>query len=367
MRNPKKLNVLERIEKLNEQHIWMKPEYRLASTLWILHAHVYDRYNLTPRLALLSPTYGCGKSEMIKFIQRFVPSKRYINLTTALLYRVLDEDNPYSSLAVMMDEADMAGLMGNKDIRSVLNGNQKGDYVGRATPDGGYRDYSTYKPIVYAGTALGGTRIVPIPLIERSVIIRMQKPPPNITLEKVEFMDEKIVDALCADIQHWAKNCKLNRNPPNPLRLRGADNWRSLLAIADDFGRGSDARKVAELIGLSSENPTILLLIDIKVIFDTLKVDRITSAELLTRLFELPNSLWREWCGPHENLRPRKLTPQELARMLTGFGIRSKTVWSLGGRKERGPSHMGHYRKDIEEVWIAYCPQYTHHHTNTHL
>jgi hypothetical protein len=46
--------------------------------------------------------------------------------------------------------------------------------------------------------------------------------------------------------QKWAKTCSLNLDPEIPAPLcrdpRLADNSRPLLAIADDLGRGAEAR-----------------------------------------------------------------------------------------------------------------------------
>jgi hypothetical protein len=184
-----------------------------------------------------------------------------------------------------------------------------------------------------------------------------------------------ITEALRGDIQSWAETCKLNPEPATPLRLRAADNWRPLLAIADDFGRGEETRQAAMMLssGLPDEDPALLLLIDIRVIFDTLGVDRIASAELLERLHALEDGIWLEWRGPNDDQQPHKLTPNELARILGGsrlgggFGIRPHTIWPLGGRNERGFSSKGYYRKDFESAWAAYCPGGTPAHRHTDL
>ena len=54
-------HVLAVVLRLIEEHIAVTAEERLAVALWILHAHVFDRFSTTPRLALSSPVRGCGK------------------------------------------------------------------------------------------------------------------------------------------------------------------------------------------------------------------------------------------------------------------------------------------------------------------
>ena len=38
------------------------PAEYLAVSLWILHTHMFDRFLVSPRLALLSPVRGCGQN-----------------------------------------------------------------------------------------------------------------------------------------------------------------------------------------------------------------------------------------------------------------------------------------------------------------
>src|SRR6516165_7024641 len=45
--------VLDVVEEFIEHCIWMPPKYVTATALWIIHMHVYDQFNFTPRLALL--------------------------------------------------------------------------------------------------------------------------------------------------------------------------------------------------------------------------------------------------------------------------------------------------------------------------
>jgi Protein of unknown function (DUF3631) len=276
-------------------------------------------------------------------------------------------------VTLLLDEANNLGLLQNPVLRAVLNGNRRGSKIGRATRDG-WRDYYAYKPIAIAAKG----HALPNDLIQRSIIVHMRKPPPEANLERLnedapEFIEA--TNALKNEIRNWANGCKLNPDPATPLKWRASDNWRLLLAIADDLERGEEARKAALILssGLPDEDPALLLLMDIRGIFDASGLDRITSAELLARLHALPDGIWLEWRGPNDDQLPHKLTANELARMLGGsrfgggFGIRPRTVWPRGGRNERGPSAKGYYRKDFEVAWAAYCPGGTPAHRPTAL
>src|SRR6516225_2254712 len=65
-------NLLNVIDWFIAKYGWMPDEERLAFSLWILHTYVYDQYNITPRLALLSPVAGCGKTTLIALLELLV-------------------------------------------------------------------------------------------------------------------------------------------------------------------------------------------------------------------------------------------------------------------------------------------------------
>jgi hypothetical protein len=135
-------------------------------------------------------------------------------------------------------------------------------------------------------------------------------------------------------IQKWAARCTLSREPEMPAGFHGrtADNWRPLLAIADDlgFGYGDAARAAAVALGSDRqyENPNITLLTDIRTVFDMYGVDRLrTKLDLIPALAGLEDSLWGEWTGLDDTAAPHRLTQGDIGRLLRPFRIRSKTIW----------------------------------------
>jgi hypothetical protein len=61
-------NILGLVPALLEEHAGTTAEQRLATALWILHCWLFDRFAITPRLALLSPVRGCGKTTLLALI-----------------------------------------------------------------------------------------------------------------------------------------------------------------------------------------------------------------------------------------------------------------------------------------------------------
>jgi hypothetical protein len=165
-------------------------------------------------------------------------------------------------------------------------------------------------------------------------------------------------------IGKWAARCNVNRNPENacwlPRSNRGrncpADNWRCLVAIADDLGFGFDEAARAAAVALGSdrqyENQHITLLTDIRTAFNRYDKDRLrTKAELIPALAGLEDSPWGEWTGLDG---PHMLTQGDIGRLLRPFAIRSKTLWPPG-RRPGMKSESGYSRQQFEAAWVSYC------------
>jgi hypothetical protein len=162
-------NVLTLIRSLTVKYIWMTEEERWAYPLWVLHTYVHKRYNKTPRLAILSPVAGCGKTELMKLTEQLVnnPSPVFVNVSPALVYRLIDEAILPPTL--LLDEGDNLGIFQNPVLRAVLNANRKGSPVGRAMGSS-TKAYSTFTPIAIA--AIGKLTHT---LTQRSIILNMQR------------------------------------------------------------------------------------------------------------------------------------------------------------------------------------------------
>jgi hypothetical protein len=200
--------------------------------------------------------------------------------------------------------------------------------------------------------------MLPLPLMHRAIVINMQRHAKDDTpLEQLDEYDPRFTAAR-TEIQKWAATCALAREPDMPPELhnRLGDNWRVLLAIADDLGRGEAARAAAVALSVNrlDEDPSVILLIDIRTVFDTLGVDRITSAVLIEALLAL-DSLWHDWRGLHDDRPARKLSQSELARLLRPFDIRPHSIWPAQ-RSPDAKSSKGYRRDQFEAAWTAYCP-----------
>jgi hypothetical protein len=342
------VNVLDLVLRLLEMHVAITPEERVAVALWILHTYVFDRFTITPRLALLSPVRGCGKTTLLVLLELLVADPyRTDNVTAAAIYHQLD----YRQFSLLIDEVDNLGLLGNHVLRSVFNsGHRRGGTISRFDR-GRSRRYRTFAPLAVA--AIG---MMPLPLLHRSIVINMQRSPGH--LERLDENNPFFVAAR-EQIQKWVAICSLAQDPelPPSLRNRAADNWRVLISIADALGHGEDARAAAIALCANrpDEDPGVVLLADVRTIFLGFGIDRIASAVLIKALLALDDGIWADWRGLNDDRPPRKLGQGELARLLRMFDIRPRTIWPAQ-RRPGDKSSRGYLRSQFEAAWAAYCP-----------
>jgi len=346
------VNVLDLVDRLIELHIALTSEQRLAVSLWLLHTYVFGRFRHTPRLALLSPVRGCGKTTLLVLLELLACDPyRSENATAAAIYHAIATREH----TMLLDEGDNLGLEFNKTLRSILNANRRGDALSRFV-SGRSQKFPLFIPFAIA--AIG---VLPLPLMQRAIIIQMQRVPGEVRLQQLDDQDPTTLAQFTAarsEIEKWVATCALSNHPEMPKGLHGraADNWRPVLAIADDLGHGDQARAAAlALTRHLEEDVAVILLTDIHAIFNTLGVDRITSAALVDALIELDDGLWHDWRGPKDDRPPHKLSQAELALLLRPFAIRPRTVWPVA-RQPESRSRRGYLRSQFEVAWRSYCP-----------
>jgi hypothetical protein len=345
------VSALDLVHYLLEQYLELRPHEYIAIALWGMHTFVYDQFTVTPRLALLSPVRGCGKSTVLGLLALLTARGRKDDgITAAAIFRLVDREH----CTLLLDEADNIGLDSNGILRSVLNsGHRRGGSLTRVIKDVPRR-FSTFAPMAIA--AIGA---LPLPIMHRSIVVRMERGTRD--LRRFDENDLDDVNIAYAMALVWARDVKLDHDPklPDELRNRPADNWRPLVAIADSFGRkwGAAARKAAIEFARThtDEDAGVTLLNDIYTIFRAHRVDRLASVALVAELIALDDSPWADWRGLCDDQQPRRLSPGELARLLAPFRIRPKSIWPPGERTRRTKSAKGYLRSQFEPAWRAYC------------
>jgi hypothetical protein len=182
-------------------------------------------------------------------------------------------------------------------------------------------------------------------------------------LRRFDVNDTADLDAVYQQICMWARKVKLNSDPamPSELRNRQADNWRPLVSVADSFGPywGKAARDTAITFskGYRDEDIAVVLLADIRDQFNARGVDRFASADLVAALTSMDDGPWAEWRGAREDQHPRKFSQGELAKLLSPFGIKSKSIWPRRRHDAGVSSSKGYTREQFEAAWRSYLDE----------
>ncbi len=350
-------------------HLRTEHEYTMVA-LWILHTHVYNRFMVTPRIALRSPVPGCGKTQLIDVLIKLVARPEKVDsITTASIYHLIDESHP----TLCIDEADNLGIALNQNgkLRAVFNsGHRHGGNVkimGRA----GVQTLSTFAPLLLAlPDAFQG---LPRTLDSRCITLMMERSDGKRELKRLEpYRPDAALNLAYEQILLWRTDADLKPDPkmPEGINNRLADNWRPLISIADnltdkDFDWGTMAREAMAYFAraIRDGDAGILLLEDIRRVFGT--GDRMFTKTIVEKLLAMDDSDWSEFRGTRGDQSPHKLKDTEMASMLRNFSIRSRTIWQPK-RTTASKSQKGYYRQQFEDAWRKYCPDDTPAQPNKH-
>ena len=198
--------------------------------------------------------------------------------------------------------------------------------------------------------------------MHRSIVIHMERRDGRRQLTRLDKEDPDTkadLNIAYRMMLSWARDAELTSDPPMPapLRDRQTDNWRPLIAIADAFGADWAVRAREAALSWSGEHhdedAAVVLLRDIRDLFDARGVDRLASQTMVDHLTAADDAPWPEWRGIHGNQQPHKLSPGELARLLEPFRIRPQTIriFAAAGK----PTVKGYYRAQFEAAWRSYC------------
>ena len=345
------------IQAVTRQFLSLDPDEYVVITLWATATHVARRFMHTPRLVLRSGVRGCGKTTTLDLLNGIVAyPQKSDNMTAAAFFRLTNMGDTDWGPTVLIDEVDNLGLLNDPLFRAALNsGYRQGGSIQR-TIQNVVVPFKTFAPVVLAGIGA-----VPLPLARRSITIHLQRDPQApLHLRRFDSLNAEQIEMFAmikAHLAVWAKDCVPASDPPMPRELTGsqADNWRVLVAVGDACGVGELAREVAARMSRHlDEDFEVLLLRDIRDLFDQKHTDRLASAVILAHLNQLPHGLWSDWQGKDGIEVPRPLTIGIMAKLLAVFRIRPRTIWPLQ-RSADSKSSRGYLRSQFEDAWRRYC------------
>ncbi len=342
--------LLNAIRNAIRRHLALPKGAGEAMALWVLVAHTHDTHRTSPRLAFISPVPECGKTTALSILENLVPRPLPTsNITPAVIFRVIEAHRP----TLLIDEADTF-LHGNDGMKGILN---SGHTHATATvwrcsvDDYEPRRFSTWAPIAIAKIGkLSDT------LESRSVVIQMRRRRPEESVAPLRLEDSEAQKLLARKAARWGMDHAValgqaEPEVPGSLYNRARDNWRPLLAIADVAGGHwpETARLVAVELSGCAEDPSIgvMLLADIRGVFEVKDVDRISSAALCTELGKMEDRPWCDYSDGYE------IKARQLAKLLKPFGITPHSV-RFGDRTPKG-----YTLADFDDAFARYLPPAT--------
>jgi putative DNA primase/helicase len=317
--------------------------------LWPLAAHAHDSFQVFPNLVISSPVLRAGKTTVLMVLAVILPRVFFTsNTTAAALFKAIGLFKP----TILVDEGDtfltrdeaLRGLVNSGHIRSLA-------YVTRASGT-----YSTWAPKVIA---LIGS--VPKTIEDRSITIAMQRRAPNEIVERFRLDRLQEHEDLRRKAARWAQDHAeplRGADPEVPGEInsdRARDNWRPILAIADEIGGEWRRRAREAAVALSGadetfdEEPRTLLIKDLDGLFRSQRADRLESRKIVKWLVAMPERPW----GNYRHGRP--LTEQNLAEMLKPFRVRSQS-WVVPGAVKR-EWKRGYLLADLRDLFGRYVPK----------
>lgn len=327
----------------------------IAHVLWIGHTHLMDAWFTTPRLAILSPEPGSGKSRLLEITALLVPRPLLSVMSSPpyILRRIADQENRPTILYDEIDAVFGPNARGNEDLRAMINaGYRRGAKIGRCYMEKGKvltEDLATFGAI-----ALGGLGDLPDTIMSRSIVIPMRKRAPGEIVEPFRPRDHELEgNALRDELASWAETVVSTAAITEPflpegIADRNADIWSPLLTVAAlAGGRWPELAKDAAIAFVQAAKadgqPTIgvQLLVDIHRCFGD--EDSLPSQELVGRLLDDEEAPWGD-------LKGKRLDPRRLAKMLSQYGINST------GLRVGDSTPKGYKREAFYEAWTRYLP-----------
>ena len=341
--------LLDEVAAQIERFIVCQEETVTAATLWIAMTWFIDVIQVAPIAVITAPEKRCGKSQLLFLLSRLVFRPiAASNITSAALFRSIDLWHP----TLLIDEADTF-MRENEEMRGLLNCGHTPDSAKIIRTVG--EDFTPKTFNLWGAKAIAGIGKQSDTIMDRAIPLQLRRKKPEESVARLRHAESgyftDIASRLARFAQDYSEDIR-NAKPNLPAQLndRAQDNWEPLLAIAEIAGKRWLRRALHAAHILSSKNdqsPSIgvALLTDIQAVIETMKVDRISTADLITALCSDPEKSWLTF------FRGTPITPRQLANRLREFGIISNTI-----RLDPTTTAKGYMFSDFGDVFNRYLP-----------
>lgn len=303
-----------------------------SAALWVGMTWFMDVVQIAPLAVITAPEKRCGKTQLLTILGKlsFRPLSAS-NISTAALYRCIEAWNP----TLLLDETDVF-MKENEELRCVINSGHSRDnaYVIRTVGD----DHTPKRFSTWGAKALSGIGHLSDTLMDRSIMLELRRKLSHENVDRLRYAEANLFLTLTRKLARFAddyrEQVRLARPTlPDALNDRAQDNWEPLFAIAGCAGNGWIERAIKAALKLSGNDKTDSigneLLADIQEVFESKKIKKLSTADLIRALLEDEEKIWATYN------RGKPLSPKQLANKLRGYDIRSKTI-RLGYETAKG-------------------------------
>lgn len=213
-------------------------EYATAIVLWSLTTWFTDAWRIMPHLYIRSMSKGSGKTTVLELVEAWCcRSFTCANISPAALFRVIEEHKP----TLLLDEVDRY-LGANEELNGIMNaGHTRRTANVVRLVENERKQYIPTKFNVFGGKCLAGLGVQQDTMMDRSIIVKMEKRLAQEPVEKklMSFFDD---EAACRSaIARFAEDniaaAKMQSvDVPNLGNDRAQDNWQPLFIIAELIG-----------------------------------------------------------------------------------------------------------------------------------
>jgi len=350
-------NALNQIDTFLRRFVVLPNEedYFLVS-MWILHTYFTNRLTTTPRLALISPEYGCGKTRTLEVIAglSFHPESLDGYTQSYLMRKItLIKEEFGRPPTFCIDEVDTVwngskGDEGSEMLRRMMNsGYRVGKKIGITEGEGKNRkptQFETFAPVAFAGK---GDK-APESVKTRSIEIRLQKRLASQEIEdfftkalryEIEDLKELLNDWVDRSVEDLVFE---NVSLPYEIRDRERELWLPLYAVSVLCG-WEDKFKATLILHTKQKSENEIswgrrLLEDcVKVFTDLGNPETIRTKTLVVALKDLPETDYasmRYGKGLDDRTLARKLKEYLIAPLQIRFGNETAKGYYLHPIKE---------------------------------
>jgi len=318
------------------QFIVLDKEQADAVALWVAFTWFMDVVNIAPLLIISAPEKSCGKTLLLDLLTKIVCRPLATsNMKAATLFRMAEKWHP----SILIDEADtfmkaddeLAGLINAGHTRATAKAWR---LVGK---DFDPKDFNVWGAKAFAGISI--EKHLPDATISRAIVINLRRKLKHESVSRLRYAGDGLFEELSAKLARFAEDYSQQVKDARPtlpeeLTDRAQDNWEPLLAIAQCAGDEWVKDGTLAAMKLSCADVQVVsksneLLADIQKVFEEKELDKIGTKDLTDALVSDEEKPWATYN------RGKPITPSQVSKLLTGYGIKSKTV-RTGNRTAKG-------------------------------